>query len=144
MFSTSQRAEGMAILKTFDKCMQTIKAGDSRRWDEIEIVTDSQFWINMVLYYMPGWVRANKNFTDKANPDITVKMWKLVCNLRANGKVISMRHVPSHGKDSSYKNADEGTQKFIDYQFNELADKLANHARTELEYDTHNESNEIY
>jgi len=144
MFSTSQRAEGMAVLKTFSKCLQTIKDGESRKWDEIEIITDSQFWINMVLLYMPKWAYNNKRFTDKANPDITVKMWNLVCDLKSNGKKISMRHVPSHGKDSSYKDADEGSQKFIDYQFNELADTLANHARKELKYDEHKETDEIY
>ncbi len=143
-YSTSQRAEGTAILVALQKCHNTIIEGNSVRWDNLEIVTDSKFWINMIDSYIPKWAASNKSFYEYANSDLTTKIWDLMKKLRSHGKKIILRHVPSHGKDSSYKNATAGSKKNIDYKFNDLADVLAKRARTELAYGEHDENTEIY
>ena len=51
MFSNSQRAEGTAILKCMIKCNFI----PIEKWDEIEIITDSKHWHDMINNFMPKW-----------------------------------------------------------------------------------------
>lgn len=140
LYSTSQRAEGFAILYALKKCYEN----RDKNWDVIEIITDSAFWINMINVYIPNWVRNKINFANKKNPDIVESIWDMVTKLKASNKIIQLRHIPSHGKDKSYKNATAESQKYIDYEFNELADDLAKHARKNLEYGEHYEVKKIF
>ena len=48
----------MAIWKTLSKC-NTLT---SDKWDEIEIVTDSEFWMNMLKIYIPNWEKKKIRF----------------------------------------------------------------------------------
>ncbi len=137
MCSTSQRAEGMAILKAIAKC-NTVSVN---QWDEVQIVTDSLFWCKMIMSYMPYWKNNNTDFNEKENPDITTEMWKELGELRIKGK-FNIRHISSHGKNG-LKDAKKNTKKWYDYQNNKTADMLANMARKELEYDTCVEDTDI-
>lgn len=134
MCSTAQRAEGTAIWKTLIKCGE-IPDG---KWDEIEIITDSNHWKSMLLNFMPKWIEKDKDFENQKVPDITKGMWKEWTDLKKKGSVI-IRHMNSHLKLEDVK---EGTQEWCDIQNNDTADELANKARTELEYGQYIESTE--
>jgi uracil-DNA glycosylase len=125
-YASNQRAEGFAILKTLEYLKAHIVD-----WDEVVIVTDSQFWISMFETYMPAWVRSNTDFEEKKNPDLTVKMWSTYSSLIAQQKEIEFRHIKSHGKNG-WNNKPEDSYEFFCYYQNEYIDSLAGYARTNL------------
>jgi len=137
MCSTSQRAEGMAILKAAIKCNSV----PMDQWDELEVVTDSDFWCNMLTSYMPRWEKNGMDFDDKENPDITKKLWNEWKKLNKKGSAI-IRHINSHGK-GGLKDAESGTKSWYDYKNNETVDELANMSRLQLEYDEYMESDDL-
>ena len=133
MYSNSQRAEGTAILKCMIKCNSL----PMNKWDEIEIITDSKHWYNMINSFMPRW--DENKFKEMKMPDITMEIDKLWKELNYKGK-ITIRHINSHGK-GGLKEAEEGSQENYDYINNCNADKLANLAREKLEYNEYVEKN---
>ena len=135
MFSNSQRAEGTAILKCMIKCNSL----PMNKWDEIEIITDSKHWYNMINSFMPRWDKDK--FKEMKMPDITMEIDKLWKELNYKGK-ITIRHINSHGK-GGLKEAEEGSQENYDYINNCNADKLANLAREKLEYNEYVEKKDI-
>ena len=137
MCSTSQRAEGTAILKAIAKCNNI----PPNKWEEFRIITDSQFWYNMILFYMPKWEKNEIAFEKKENPDITTELWRTLTDLKTKGH-FSIRHISSHGKNG-LKDAKRGTKEWYDYQNNKTVDELANMARTELDYDSYVEDTDI-
>jgi len=126
MCSTAQRAEGTAIWKALIKC-NTLSYD---KWDEIEIITDSKHWMDMLLIFIPGWIRKNMDFEDKKVPDITKGMWKEWSKLQKNG-YINIRHINSHKK---LDDVEKNSQEACDIQNNDTVDQFANEAREELEY----------
>lgn len=118
------RAEGYAIIRALDyvnDCKQ--------EWDKLTIVTDCEFWVNMVEIYMPKW---NKNtFIEKSNPDLTQRLWNIYNDI-SNTKNIQFIHIKSHDKDgwSSY---DDGTFEKFCYIQNDYVDKMCNYSRTKLQ-----------
>ena len=137
MCSTSQRAEGTALLKAIAKC----NTFSYNLWEEIQIVTDSEFWHNMLTNYLPYWERNKTDFNTKENPDITIQLWELWKSLKEKGRV-TIRHIPSHGK-KGLKDAEPNSQEWYDYNYNEMVDQIANMARNELEYDEYNEDDDL-
>lgn len=114
IFPSNIRGEGLAIihaLEHVEKC---------RAPPVVEVVTDSEFWINMVGKFIPKWVSTSSPFADHKNPDLVARLWDVVCKIRLSGNV-TFRHVYSHGKDTSISKVDE--------HFNSCADKLATAAR---------------
>lgn len=131
IFPSNIRAEGLAIihgLEYVDKC---------RAPKNVEVVTDSEFWINMVEKFIPKWVRTSTStststnthetphfsvmFADRKNPDLVARIWTVVCKIRASCGKITFRHVYSHGKDAAISP--------IDKHYNNCVDRWAEAAR---------------
>lgn len=126
-YATNQRAEGMAIIKSFEYLLE-----HKEEWDGCIVVSDSDFWIKMCETYMPSWAIHDK-FDEKKNPDLTKKMWELYSTLTDEYmKTIQFRHIKSHGKDG-WQNEMEGTYKYFCFINNKYVDELASYARTELQ-----------
>lgn len=87
---TNNRGEGLAIINA----MEFVKINDIRY--PVEIVTDSQLYINIITKWMYEWYNLSPTFTIKkdggliANKDIVETLYNL---RRAN---ITFRHVNSH------------------------------------------------
>lgn len=64
------RAEGFAILHVLQYISEHDASGDHT------IVTDSQFWIDMIQRYIPSWLRNKKFSWDmKKNSDLCESLW---------------------------------------------------------------------
>lgn len=83
----------------------------------IEIVTDSQFWINVVETWMPSWARKGI-VMQKKNPDILLMCSYYMEKLKQNGITVLFTHVKSHQKGKRSAHADG----------NDVADVLATSA----------------
>jgi uracil-DNA glycosylase len=121
---TNQRGEGLGIV-----CALETLIGDTS-CTKLTIVTDSQFWITMITEYMPSWERKGIDFNDKKNPDITIKLNKLVQQFETT-RTLTLEHVKSHGKDAN-ANAEH-------VKGNDIADKYAVIAKKLNDYRTHTE-----
>lgn len=137
LYATAPRAEGTAILKVIEK----VNSIPVDKWDEVHIVTDSHFWYDMIIQFMPNWEKNAINFNTKKNPDISIKLWKEIKKLRKNG-VLNIRHIRSHGS-GGLKDAEENTQEWYDYINNKCVDELANLARKKLKYGEYKEDIDI-
>jgi ribonuclease HI len=122
MYASNIRAEGKALIAALKKCEVELNPPVV-----IDIYTDSEFWINMVLKYMPKW-NASK-FAEKENPDLTRELWGLWRRLTGKYK-INLHHVYSHNKSGLRESADP-KDKFK-FEHNAHADALASEARRAL------------
>ncbi len=122
-FASNIRAEGMAIIASLETCSDLIEQ------TEIEIYTDSEFWIKMISTYMPAWEKKKIDFNIKKNPDLTTYLWKLWKAINLQHK-IKLVHVYAHNK-SGWKTSKNKFEKMC-YDNNELADKFAEEARKDL------------
>ena len=125
-YATNQRAEGFAIYHALEYLKSHMPD-----WDSVIIITDSQFWIDMFIKYMPSWKKHNK-FDEKKNPDLTIKLWDLYSHLLRNKKSISFRHVRSHNK-SGWSDYAPDTYEYFCYLNNDYVDKIAEFAREKLQ-----------
>jgi uracil-DNA glycosylase len=108
IFPNSQRGEGVAILMAFEHVIC-----NGMRCN-IEIVTDSMFWINMINDYIPRWVKLNRPFYVQKNPDVVSRMWKAMTIMNSSGIHYSLRHVKSHGKDPNADPFDVAMNAIVD------------------------------
>jgi len=83
----------------------------------IEIVTDSQFWINVINLWLPNWIRKDI-YMEKKNPDIIMMLIRYLNWFKDNGIMIKYTFVRSHQKGKRSAHADG----------NDMADKLATSA----------------
>lgn len=91
-----------------------LKSGRVLTCGEIEIITDSQFWINVVESWMPGWIKKGI-MLEKKNPDILL-MLRYYTELFEQNKIkFKFTHVKSHQKGKRTAHADG----------NDVADVLA-------------------
>ncbi len=118
------RAEGFAI-------HESLKYLSTKRWKEIVIVTDSEFWKNMYEKFMPTWSKKNKPFDEYQNSDITIPMWKLYTNMKKEGYDIKFVHVKSHNKSGLSSSAKDSFD-YLCYIQNEYVDEYATYARKSL------------
>jgi ribonuclease HI len=123
---TNQRAEGQAILSSLQ--FINTKISNGVEIDDIIIVTDSDFWIQMCQKYMDAWASSGKSFDEKCNPDITKSIYSLIVDLRAKQKTLEFRHVQSHDKSGWSKSKDGTYEKFC-YDMNAYVDALAKFAK---------------
>lgn len=131
-FASNQRAEGIAIYKVLSFLQKNLQ-----KWNNLIIVSDSEFWINMVEKYMPSWAKEGKNFTEKKNSDLTLPMWDLYFQLtEVHGKNISFRHIPSHDKNGWSKKPKSSYEYFC-HVHNDYVDQLAGYARENCEPGEH-------
>lgn len=98
--STNIRMEGLALKKAFE-----ILEGE-----EAEILTDSEFWVNVLIKWAPAW---EKNGWKKKNGEIkNLDIVKPLFELYKNSKV-KLKWLKGHAG----------------HEFNEMADEWANRAR---------------
>ena len=98
--STNIRMEGLALKKAFE-----ILDGE-----EAEILTDSEFWVNVLTKWAPAW---EKNGWKKKNGEIkNLDIVKPLFELYKNSKV-KLKWLKGHAG----------------HEFNEMADEWANRAR---------------
>ena len=124
-YATNIRAEGQAIISVLE-IIGSDKLIDA--WTECVIVTDSEFWINMITKYMPVW--SEEKFKQKENHDMTTKLWSLWNTLMSN-RELSLHHTYSHNK-SGWKSAAEGTFEKYCYDQNDYVDQMCGYARKAL------------
>lgn len=134
-FASNQRAEGLAIYMAMLE-VQKDSALSKDKIVDLEIVTDSEFWVTMFEIYMPTWVRENVDFKSKKNSDLTILMWKLRETMMAAGHEIRFRHMRAHNalQWSTYA---PGTYQLFCFKMNDYVDRLATHARTTMTPGTH-------
>lgn len=131
-YCNNQRAEGTAILKTFEYLRDNIE-----KWDSLVIVSDSKFWIDMFTKFIPSWIDKGIAFEEKKNPDLVEKLWTIYNELIFEClKDIKFRHVKSHGKNG-WNKYEEGTYQRFCFDNNDYVDQLASYARTELKNNEH-------
>lgn len=103
------RAEGIAILTILKKLRKKDK------WCIAKIYTDSEFWIKMILEYMPKW--SSEKFKTKKNPDLSSAIWKEWCQVPSEKK-IHLQFVRAHRDEHILK---DPYDKYCCH-FNNLAD----------------------
>lgn len=93
----------------------TLKSSTSEPMNKnFEIVTDSQFWINVIEKWLPSWVRKGI-ITEKKNPDLLLLIHYYYTALVHNGVTMVLTHVRSHQRGKRTTHADG----------NDVADVLA-------------------
>jgi uracil-DNA glycosylase len=122
------RAEGMALLRVLK---YLISKADG--WKEALIILDCQFWIDMIANYMPKWSKST--FKEKANPDLTISIWK-AWNVLKPIKTVSLLHTRSHNKANGKTKEKDSKERYI-YEFNDCVDKIATYARLNLKPGTY-------
>jgi ribonuclease HI len=132
IYASNIRAEGMAIIRTFEIIYENDKKNTSeykpQNWDKITLVSDCEFWINMLTLYMPRWDK--QKFKEKANPDLTGRLWLIYKELSLTGD-ITLVHMKSHNK-SGWKSFKPGTFEKFCYDQNDYADVLCTYARNSV------------
>jgi uracil-DNA glycosylase len=113
IYASNIRAEGQAIISALKKCHEEIDIPHN-----IQLYTDSEFWIKMLLQYMPKW--TDSKFSKKENEDMTRTLWQLWKYINIKHKVF-LFHVYSHQSKDEFK-----------IKYNNYADKLADEARKTL------------
>lgn len=92
IYGTNQRGEGMGIIRALEEILK------NNMYVNTTLVTDSNFWKEMIEKYMPNWARKGIDFKTKKNPDLTAKLYDLSCQIMARG-VLNIIHVASHNKN---------------------------------------------
>lgn len=125
VYGTNQRAEGLAIITALEKIQEFAIVPTT-------LVTDSNFWKDMIEDYMPAWDLKGVDFDEKKNSDITKRLYNLT---KEFGDALTIVHVKSHNKDP---NADP-----VHVKGNAIADEYAvkgkdlNSFKLEETYATH-------
>jgi ribonuclease HI len=97
---------------------------DTAGYTFYQIITDSEFWINVITKWSNGWIKQNK-ILEKKNIDIIYYINILLNALFDNKIIIHFQFVRGHA--DTKKNKDS---KYTIYQKgNIMADKLANIAK---------------
>lgn len=92
VYGTNQRGEGLGIIIGLESVLeQKININTT-------IVTDSNFWKEMIEIYMPRWVMNGTDFKTKKNHDLTTRMYDVVNRVASLG-TLEIIHVASHDKD---------------------------------------------
>lgn len=117
---TNQRAEGLAIINAFKFIL------DKRIMCDVNIISDSEFWINLITDWMHKWYKINSNFTttssqsDVKNPDLVIEIYKLYTKLSKRIK-INFQHINSHQKPMG----DQSSHEYFLWYGNHIADYYA-------------------
>jgi ribonuclease HI len=123
-------------LPVINNINQTIKKMELKKefGDKFLIVTDSEFWINVITKWMNGWIYknqilVNKDNKSRANVDIILYINYYMNILIENNIQIVFKHIKGHS-DTNTKKEDLN----IYQRGNVMADKLANlsHESTSL------------
>lgn len=118
------RAEGFAILNVL-KYIDEETEKNKLEYQDITINTDSQFWIDMMIKWVPIWVKkiesGKMEWTEKKNHDLVKDLWNTINFIKKKGKKrIIMRYV------QAYHDYDEPTdEKLKDWTGNKKAEEIA-------------------
>ena len=105
------------------KFTEYISPKDLNNFKFYQIITDSEFWINVITKWSNNWIKQN-TILEKKNIDIIYYLNKLLIILIQNNIIILFKFIRGH---SDKNNKDD---KFTIYQMgNIIADKLANIAK---------------
>ncbi len=138
---TSIRAEGFAILHGMIDLYFKIYVDKKKIYDikNLYIVTDSEFWINMITGFIPKWIKESPNkLMLQKNPDLTTKIWKIY-NVLSKIVNINFIHVNSHTDIENSVNEYERFNKF----YNNVADKTAGIAKNLNDYELYSCDNKF-
>jgi uracil-DNA glycosylase len=94
IYGTNQRGEGLGILTALEVVVEQKIACN------VKLITDSNFWKDMIETWMPNWVAKGVDFNDKKNPDLTVKLNDMAAIVSTMGN-FEIIHVNSHGKNKN-------------------------------------------
>lgn len=97
VYGTNQRGEGLGIITALESVLQYDNNKKNIKMNTT-IVTDSDFWKNMIETYMPNWEMRGMDFKLKKNHDITTRMHTAVKHVMELG-MLTIIHVASHDKD---------------------------------------------
>lgn len=126
--ATNQRAEGTAFIKAIEffieHCTTECK---------LKIITDSEFWKNMIEKYMPKW--TDSDFSEKKNSDLTKQLWKLA-NPLVKCNRLAIEHMNSHDKNGWSKYPKQSREYKL-YVGNTIADDVATIARDNVFNESH-------
>lgn len=122
-YASNIRAEGMAIIRALEMICE------SKQDYSVTIISDCEFWINMIQIYMPTWDETK--FKKQANYDLTSRMWLKFNDAKQNG-VIKFIHMKSHNKSGWNKFPDNSFEKFC-FKNNYYVDKMCEYARKNLQ-----------
>jgi uracil-DNA glycosylase len=122
-FASNIRAEGVAIIRTLEIVNEC-----SYDWDECDVITDCEFWVNMIYKYMPKWNIST--FKSKANSDLTLQLWGVWNEVSKKGNV-KILHMKSHGKSGWHLRPVGSYERFC-YEQNDYVDKLCNYSRKSM------------
>lgn len=133
-YSNNIRAEGTALYRAMLKV--SMMPLESRML--FHIVSDCEFWINMLRTWVPAWIERGgiNEIQNHKNPDIVKDIWLLYCALINSGTYIVLTHVYSHDKEIKGKKSSTLARESTEYRrflFNKLADALANHIRVKFQ-----------
>ncbi len=121
-YGTNIRGEGFAILHGLE---QAVKCGFPF---STEIITDSEFWIQMIEEKMPRWEGEKRDFKSMANSDITTALHQLVQNIQSSKNTsVKFTFIAAHGKDPN--------SNPIHVEGNDIADKYAVKAKLLKNYE---------
>jgi ribonuclease HI len=110
--------------------LEYLKKIDPSKWMGLQIYTDSQFWINMIMAYMPKW--TDGKFNSQKNPDLTKKMWRLWNEYPEHR--LDIIFVPAHNK-TNWKDSPNPYKRWC-HDNNFEADKLAKEVRLDASLGT--------
>ncbi len=129
--STGEGTYPVDILNSFDPYDPEVELPDEKKVDckSISIVSDSQFWINVITSWMPTWIRKGI-LLEKKNPDILLMLQHYVKWYKDNDVKIDFIFVRSHQKGQRSFHADD----------NDVVDILAKDAasNSSSKYEAHN------
>lgn len=111
---TNIRSEGMAIIMALERI---ISFG---HWDDVTVVTDCKFWINVFNEWYDDWVRSPTDLLSRKNSDLLERVGRIK---KIMGDSLVIDHVYSHTGSGDF-----------DSVMNELCDKYAKMARDQRDY----------
>ncbi len=109
--STKSTNDPVELLNSFDPydCTDVLENTKKVNCDSISIVTDSQFWINVINSWMPSWIRKGIVHTKK-NPDILMMLRHYLEWYANNNVEIKFIFVRSHQKGKRTEHADSNDE----------------------------------
>ena len=119
------RAEGEAIYTALEIIEKNINSVD-----RAIIITDSEYWINMMTQYVPKALEKGESIEKYKNPDLVRRLYEYISELEKRADV-SLKHIKSHGK-SGWRDHPADSYEFFCYYYNKCADKYATVARLDL------------
>lgn len=123
-YTNNIRAEGEALIEA----LRALENLPDDMWDRARIITDCEFYKQLVTKYIPSWLESKKMFDDQKNPDINREIWRLYVELtQRRDKHIIIEHMNSHtDKGSTDKTSSRNYRLWF---WNKYVDRIASHAR---------------